>query len=104
MAEGPLYTLATWKVKPGREAEFIAAWQAFAEWTSSSQSGAGEGILLQEEASPNQFVSLGPWGSAESVAHWRAQPEFEQFLARARELCEELKPQTMTLVGRSVAG
>lgn len=98
---GQLYTSGTWRVKPGKEAEFIEAWQAFADWTSGNQSGSGEGILLQNEENPQSFLSLGPWDSAESIAHWRSQPRFQDFLSKARELCEEMQPQTMKLVGYS---
>ena len=76
MEEKQLFTLATWKVKSGKEAEFIEAWQAFADWTAHTQSGAGEGVLLQSENNPDHFVSFGPWESAENIVSWRTQPEF----------------------------
>lgn len=97
-----LYTLATWKVKPEKAAEFIEVWQAFADWTTRTQQGAGEGILLQNEDSPDHFVSFGPWENAENVVNWRAQPEFQDFLSKARDLCEELQPQNMIRVGQSI--
>lgn len=98
---GQLYTYATWRVKEGKEAEFIQAWQAFADWTSGSQPGADEGVLLQREEDPREFVSLGPWEGPDSVVNWRAQPRFQAFIAKARELCEDLQPQNMKLVGHS---
>ena len=103
MNKRQLYTLATWKVKPGKEAEFIEAWQAFANWTSHTQPGAGEGVLLQGEDNLNHFVSFGPWDNAENVVNWRAQPEFQDFLSKARDLCEELQPQNMIRVGQSIS-
>ncbi|MGD8406911.1 MAG: antibiotic biosynthesis monooxygenase [Anaerolineales bacterium] len=102
MDKKQLYTLGTWKVKLGKEAEFVEAWQAFADWTSLNQPGAGEGILLQNEDRPDLFISFGPWESAENVVHWRAQPEFQDFLSNARDLCIEMQPQNMVQVGRSV--
>lgn len=98
---GQLYTAGFWKVKSGKEAEFIEAWQAFADWTSENQTGAGEGALLQNEENPQRFLSFGPWDSAESIAHWRSRPQFQDFIAKARALCEEMQPQTMKLVGYS---
>ena len=102
MEKRQLYTLATWKVKSGKEAEFIETWQDFADWTTSNQPGAGKGVLLQNEDIPNHFVSFGPWESAENVVSWRAQSEFQEFLSKARELCEELQPQNMIRVGQSI--
>jgi quinol monooxygenase YgiN len=102
MAESEqLYSYATWRVKPGNEAAFIAAWQAFADWTTGEQAGAGVGILLQEETDSQNFVSLGPWESAAAADRWRAQPQFQAFIAEARVLCETVKPRNMKLVGRS---
>lgn len=96
-----LYTCGAWVVKPGKEQAFIQAWQDFADWTSQSQAGAGVGTLLQSADDPASFLSFGPWESAEAIAEWRSQPKFQEFIARARELCVEFHPQTMRLVGRS---
>jgi len=96
---GQLYTSGTWKVKAGMEAEFIELWQAFAEWTASSQAGAGEAFLLQNPENPQSFLSFGPWDRVEHVDKWRSRPEFQAFVRRARELCEALEPRNMVLVG-----
>ena len=99
--QGQLYTSAIWRVEPGQEDAFIQAWQAFADWTSQTQAGAGAGILLQEAQDPRSFLSFGPWADAESITRWRSQPQFQEFIAKARELCEEIAPRTMALVGYS---
>jgi heme-degrading monooxygenase HmoA len=101
--EGQTYTLGIWKTKKGRETEFIEAWQSFANWTSRNLPGAGDGTLLQHEGTPQRFVSFGPWEDAESVAKWREQPRFNEFVAKAQELCEAFEPQNMILVGHSTA-
>lgn len=101
MKKAQLFTLGVWKTKKGKEAEFIQAWQAFADWTSVSQPGAGEGTLLQHEDMPQRFVSFGPWQDAVSVAEWRKQPQFREFVEKVRILCEEFEPQNMIMVGRS---
>jgi len=100
---GQLFTLGIWKTKQGKEAEFIDAWQAFADWTSGNVPGAEQGTLLQHEDTPQRFVSFGPWKDHEGVARWRSSPEFKEFAARARNLCEEFEPQNMILVGRTRA-
>ena len=101
MKSGQLYTLATWTVKPGKEAEFIESWQAFADWTTNEMEGAGEGTLLQQEDNSLRFVSFGPWQEQAVVDHWRQQPTFKAFIKRARELCQELEPHNMVQVGYS---
>lgn len=101
---GQLYTLGIWTTMEGQESEFIEAWQAFADWTFGSQPGAGSGTLLQNKDTPQRFISFGPWESADSVESWRKQPQFKEFVARARELCEDFEPQNMIVVGQSKAG
>ena len=95
---GQLFTSGSWLVKEGREKEFISAWKDFAEWTSRSGLGAGSGHLLQDTANPRSFLSFGPWESQEAIQRWRNAPEFQAFLASARELCEEIQPRTLSLV------
>ena len=34
---GQYFTAGSWLVKPGKESEFIAAWDSFAKWTGSTQ-------------------------------------------------------------------
>jgi heme-degrading monooxygenase HmoA len=100
-ALGQLFTSATWLVKEGKETNFIAAWKDFAEWTSRSGLSAGTGHLLQDSANSRSFLSFGPWGSLEEIQRWRNAPEFQAFLATARELCEQVQPRTLSLVALS---
>jgi heme-degrading monooxygenase HmoA len=96
---GQLYASGKWRVKEGMEAEFIELWQNFAEWTAGSQPGAGEAVLLQNPEDPQSLLSFSPWDRVEDVDEWRSRPEFEAFVRGARELCEELEPRNMVLVG-----
>lgn len=98
---GELYTSATWIVREGREADFVAAWRDLAGWTSRTMEGAGVGHLLQEVDQPRHLLSFGPWASQEAIQRWRGTAEFQAFLATARQLCEEVKPRTLSLVALS---
>jgi heme-degrading monooxygenase HmoA len=90
--QGQLYTAGLWTVRPGKEADFIRAWDEFARWTSEHQPGAGEAHLLQDLTNAQRFLSFGPWENAERVQAWRATPQFAAFVAQARELCEDFQP------------
>lgn len=98
---GQLYTLATWTVKAGKEAEFIVAWQAFADWTTGNMPGAGAGQLLQNQADTRRFVSFGPWQEQSQIDYWREQAEFQSFAATARDLCQQFEPRNMIVVASS---
>ncbi len=98
------YTVGLWTVKPGKEKEFIAEWDAFAQWTSKNQPGAQTGYLLQDPRSPENFISFGPWENEAAINRWRDSPEFKAFAVKAKELCSEFQPRSLMLVATSGAG
>jgi quinol monooxygenase YgiN len=100
-----VYTFGLWLTKPGKEAEFIAAWESFARWTSEHQPGmAGQALLLQDIDRPKRFVSIGGWTDMQKVQAWRQLPEFRAFFAKAEELCETMEPHSLKPVVRIAQG
>lgn len=95
------YTLATWTVKSGMESEFIKAWDDFAKWTAANVEGGGTGRLLQDDKNPFLFYSFGPWENKDAVAAWRETESFKNFFAKAKELCTEIQPHSLTVVATS---
>ena len=92
MNEPTYYTHAEWRVRAGREEEFVAAWRAVGEAFASLQRRPLWGTLLRSETDPSVFYSFGPWASAEDVAAMRADPGAQAALRRASELCEMATP------------
>ena len=92
MAE--VWTHGRWLVAPGREDEFVQAWQEFAEWTTT-EFPAARGVLLRDRERPNRFYSFGPWESVDDVERWRASSGFEERVGRIRELLESFEPFTL---------
>jgi len=99
---GQLYLSGQWLVKPGKEAEFISAWDTFAQWTVLNQAGAGSGHLIQDTANSRSFLSFSPWDSQDAIEQWRLKPEFQAFLSRARELCDDIQPRALKLVALAI--
>jgi heme-degrading monooxygenase HmoA len=93
-----LYSLGIWTAKLGNEDALISAWQQFAQWTLEHQPGAGEARMVQDLEHPNRFITFGPWEDAQSLQAWRQTSEFIGFVRRARELCEEIQPNTLKTV------
>ena len=60
-----VYTLATWYVKPGREEEFVSAWDELADWMVET-GYEWSGTLLRDRQERSRFVSFGPWPSADA--------------------------------------
>lgn len=97
-AIGQLYTAGEWVAKPGSEEAFIEAWASFARWTAANVPGAGPAHLTRDKADPLRFIAFGEWDDAASVGAWRERPEFKEFVARTRELCDEGHPGDFQLV------
>ena len=92
------YTLAAYRVAPGKEEKFVKAWGALAEIFSSLPSPPYWGTLIRSSADPRLFYSFGPWESAEQVAAMRASPEAVAAFGAIRRLCEEMTPGDYELV------
>lgn len=96
--EGMFYTSARWNVKPGNEKEFVRTWKEFIEWSRKGQHAMIDAYLLQEADDPLRFMSFGSWESLEGIADWRKQDKFKEFLARLKDLCEEIQIRTLRAV------
>ena len=59
-----VYTLGVWRAKPGREGDFVAAWQALGRHFNMLPHPPGKGTLLQSVDDSQQFYSFGPGGRA----------------------------------------
>jgi hypothetical protein len=101
MLEG-VYTLGVWKVRPGREADFVAAWKRMGRiFTSLPQPPSDRGRLIQSLDDPTLFYSFGPWKHLEDVAAMRANPRAQDAIRELVELCSEATPGTFRVVAES---
>lgn len=92
-----VWTHGTWRVTPGSEDEFVAAWEALADWTLTVFPDA-RGTLLRSTEEPNVFVSFGPWADADQAARWRSAPGFGERMAVIQPLLERFEPQLLSFV------
>ncbi len=102
--EEEVYTLGTWRVKPGQEAEFIAGWKALGEIFSELPNPPGTGTLLQSVSDPQLFYSFGPWKRREDVEAMRSDPRAQAGIQRLMDLCTEATPGTFRVVAEVPAG
>jgi heme-degrading monooxygenase HmoA len=91
------YTLTSWVVKRGREAEFVERWSEWAEW-SHREGLAARAMLLRDADDPERFVSFGPWESMQAVRNWRALAGYQGRVAKLREVVDHFEPRTLELV------
>jgi len=93
-----VYTLGAWRVKDGKQSEFVAAWQALGRYFNTLPHPPGTGTLLQSVDDAQQYYSFGPWGAIDDVHEMRSQPETPSEIGKLMELCEEGRPGTFRVV------
>jgi heme-degrading monooxygenase HmoA len=88
---GEPYTLALWRVKPGREEAFLAAWRGLGA-VFSALPGVRHGTLVQSVEDPLLYYSFGPWRSMDDIVAMRADARAQEAFGRLRDLCDEMRP------------
>ncbi len=97
-----IYTLGAWRVKPGREAEFIEAWKGLGDiFRQLPLPPGGKGTLVQSLTDPLLFYSFGAWPSLESVQAMRQDPNAQAGIQRLGEFCTEAAPGSFRLVAEA---
>jgi hypothetical protein len=92
------YTLALWRVQPGREGEFVQAWKELGEVFRRLPDPPGEGTLVQSVEDPLRSYSFGWWQRLEDIQAMRAHPDAASMLARLAALCTEAQPAAYRVV------
>jgi len=93
-----IYTSGDWFVKPGREEDFIEAWNDLAVWTAADIAPGARAVLLRDREDPALFRSFGPWDGDEQVAVWRQSEGFTSRIGRIRELLVRFEAHTLDVV------
>lgn len=93
-----IYTLGAWRVKDGKQSEFVEAWKALGRYFRGLPHPPGKGTLLQCVDEPEQFYSFGPWRTLDDIQEMRSRPETPKEIGRLMDLCEEGRPGTFRVV------
>ncbi len=96
-----VYTHATWRVRPGREAAFEAAWIRLGNAFAALDRPPGHGTLLRRRDDPSRFVSFGPWPDAEAVAAMRENAAAGEAMQAVLAECAEADPAAYDLATTS---
>jgi len=92
-----VYTSGDWRVKPGREEEFKAAWRELAGWSAGEYIPEGWGKLLRDREDPTHFISVAEWPDERVIAEWRASAGFKERLEKIHGLLDEVSIRTLDL-------
>lgn len=93
-----VYTLGVWRVKEGKQSEFVTAWKELGRFFGKLPNPPGEGTLLQSLDEPEQFTSFGPWRTLEDIQQMRSHPDTASEISKLMNLCEEGRPGTFRVV------
>ncbi|MEX2581721.1 MAG: hypothetical protein WD766_00470 [Gemmatimonadota bacterium] len=97
-----VYTLGAWRVRTGREAEFVAAWEELGQiFAALPHPPTGRGTLLQSTEDPGLFYSFGPWRRLEDIEAMRANPPAREGITNLIALCTEATPGSFRVVAES---
>ncbi len=100
--EGRIYTLGVWRVKPGKEAEFIEAWKGLSGvFSKLPQPPGGKGTLVQSLNDPLLFYSFGEWSSMDSIQAMRQDATAQAGIKKVGELCTEAAPGSFRVVAEA---
>ena len=97
-----MYTLGVWRVKPGNEAAFVAAWKELGRiFARLPQPPVGKGTLIQSLADPLLFYSFGQWDTLADIQAMRNSPAAQEGINRVRVLCSEATPGSFRVVAEA---
>ncbi len=94
----PYYTLGSWHVLAGKEAEFIRVWEEELAPAFRRVAPTATGTLIQSLEDPWQYYSFGPWESLEAMQQARADPAASAAIAKLIALCDAAKPGPFRVV------
>src|SRR5262249_13080580 len=103
LAMSTVYTSGTWKPNPGREEEFVEAWEQFAAW-ASQMPGAGRLSLTRDLYEQGLYGSFEDWASEAAVRGWKSSPEFKEQMARVLQHVDEFNSAELGLVATARDG
>ena len=93
-----VYTLGVWRVKNGKQGEFVEAWKGLGRLFRGLPHPPGQGTLLQSLDEPRQFYSFGPWRTLDDIHEMRRRPDVSRETGKLMDLCEEGRPGRFRLV------
>jgi heme-degrading monooxygenase HmoA len=86
------YTLATYRVVPGKEDDFVRRWHELAAIFIGLPNPPHWAVLVRSTRDPTLCHSFGPWESADHIAAMRKSGEALATFKALQELCIEMMP------------
>jgi hypothetical protein len=85
------YVSSRWKVKRGREDEFVSAFETFALWAELNHPEGGTARLMQDVDEPLRMTGMWEFPGAEAIERWREHRDVIEHMERLEALAELLE-------------
>jgi hypothetical protein len=92
------YTLATYRVRPGQQEEFIDAWHKLAKVFSDLEDPPLWGTLVRHATDRTLFHAFGPWHDDEHINAMRSNPAAISAYQRIADFCTYVSPGNYEVV------
>jgi hypothetical protein len=92
IAAPPAYTVAWWRVVPGREADFLLAWRRFGDVLARLERPPIGGSLMRNSHDPGLFCSSGAWQSPDDVEAMKRDSEAQDAFLELVACCHQAEP------------
>lgn len=92
------FTLATYRVKSGKEDDFVKRWKRLADTFSAFENPPFWGLLIRSRTVSGLYHSFGPWEKLEHVEAMRSSPESAAAFQGIREVCDDVSPDDYEVV------
>lgn len=90
--EEAFYTHAMWRVKQGKETEFVEAWNKLPEIFARLSAPPIGGTLIQSLVDSGLYYSFGAWKNLADIEAMRNDAGCQEAFRRIIELCDEAQP------------
>lgn len=88
--DGDVYALGSWKVKPGQEEGFIAAWKARTAFYNGLPNPPVSMVLTQGAQDQSLFFHVSSWKAVEDVQAAVADPRSVELAEKMTALCDDV--------------
>ena len=97
---GTAFAESVWRVREGREPDFLARWNELADAAAAS-GAATRLVLLRDRTDPRRFVSFGEWVDGPTMTAYRGRSDFRRLFLACREVCESFEGRDYDPVDRA---
>jgi heme-degrading monooxygenase HmoA len=88
-------TISSWIVKPSRNGEFVAAWQAYAKWLVSRPGLTSPSQLFRDSVDPAHYMGIDYWQDKDAFTAIQTGVDYGRQLYKLQQLAIHFSSWTL---------